>query len=210
MDKMSQEEIEQPSPDGTTPLMQLIAQAAVHKNNIAPLDQLLVEMTEKGKLKAWQIMETSIIFDNTTVFKTFFGNGCAEEEAGTRLAKTAIQCESVDILKIIWAKFPGVGVNKELAETCQTIAMQKALGFPIVQTVSSELLEMSAKFPKFNEGIENTVKPLPEDARLVDIKTQIMPLLKDKFCTLKCFKANPKSMPICDWRSTPCQGDHNM
>ena len=76
----------------------------------------------------------------------------------------------------------------------------------------SELIQMSRKFPKFNESLEKLLKPLLHDAMEVDIERDIKPLLKEKFCGIVVqFGEDPTAVPISQWqpeKQKSCHGNH--
>ena len=126
-----------------------------------------------------------------------------------QMANLAVKSEQVEILSAIWKEFPSLveGSGQRGANT-QTIAMRELLGIKTAETVQSQLLGMSSKFPKFNEDIEESIEPLPQGIKVVSIEKDIHPLLKEKFCALDCYGENPEAMPISDWKPTPCHKKH--
>ena len=208
MNKMSPKQIARPGPDGTTPLMQLLANTVKHKDESSATHEFIRKMTDAGKFEAFHVMETSICFDDEAIFETLFDKICSVEEASV-LGKSAVQAENVAMLKLVRTKYPTIEVDKEVEERCQTKAMRSVLGIQTVINESSELMEMSSRFPKFNEGIEVMIEPLDGSIKFVDLKKDIDPLLKDRFCSLKCFGKSPKSMPIWKWKKRQCnEGEH--
>ena len=126
------------------------------------------------------------------------------------MANLAIKSEQVEILRAIWKEFPSLEEgSRQLGANTQTIAMRELLGTQKTdETVQSQLLGMSRRFPKFNEAIEEAIQPLPQGIKVVSIEKDIKPLLKEKFCALDCYGKNPEAMPISDWEPTSCHKKH--
>ena len=208
MEELTPEQIGQPGPDGTTPLMQLFANAVKHEGLASVINEIILEFTlGKFKFLIKDVLEGSIEFGNLTVFQKSFILGMSARDA-EQMANLAIKSEQVEILSIIWKQFPKAKRSQELGANAQKIAMREFLGIKKTENVQSQLLGMSSKFPKFNEDIEEAIQPLPQDVKVVSIEKDIKPLLKEKFCALDCFGEEPESMPISDWEPTDCHGKH--
>ena len=154
-------------------------------------------------------MESSIHFGNVNIFRKLFTLGISKEDS-KYFAKLATLTEDTDILKIILESFPSFkGYCQDIGRNCQTVPMRELLGLSMDVDINSQLVKMSAKFPKFNEGLEISIKEISKDAKNVAIKKDIEPLLKEQFCGLvACYGKNPKSVPISKWRRYPCDGEH--
>ena len=210
MGELTPKQIAQPGPDGTTPLMQLFANA-VKLEHFASVIEALIMAFSLSKFTIKDVLEGSIHFGNKSIFQTLCTTYGLPTEDAKLMAHLATMSEQVEILEIILKKFP------KLKESCceagmnsQSMAMREFLGIQETEEAGSQLLRMSRKFPKFNEDVEEIIQPLPKDATMVRIEKDIKPLLKEKFCALRCFGENPKSMPVSDWDPTKskCHGRH--
>ena len=209
LEELTPEQIAQPGPDGTTPLMQLFANAVKHEGYASDINKIILYFTlDKGKFLVKDVLEGSIEFGNLSIFRKCFNLGLSARDA-EQMANLAIKSEQVEILRLIWKQFPSLQEgSRQLGAKAQTIAMGEFLGILKTETVQSQLLGMSSKFPKFNEDIEDAIQPLPRDIKVVSIEKDIKPLLKEKFCALACYGENPEAMPISDWKPTSCHKKH--
>ena len=211
MDNMTPEKIAKIGPDGTTALMQLFANVKKKQEFSPEIEQLIIHyatMAQKFLLK--DVMEASITFGNAAIFETFFNLTVTPIDA-MDLARIAVLSEDKKILEIILKAHPQLKPQcQELGRKCQTRPMLEFLGN--ISSEESELIKMSRKFPKFNEGLEKPINPLPHYAKEVNIEGDIKPLLRDKFCGIvECFGEDPGAVPISKWQpenQKACHGKH--
>ena len=207
MGELTPKQIAKPGPDGTTPLMQLFANAVKHEHIASDIKALIMDFS-LSKFTVKDVLEGSIHFGSKSIFQHVFALGLSVEDA-KQMAHLATMSEQVEILKIILEKFPMLKEScREAGMNSQTTTMREFLGIQETAAAESQLVRMSRKFPKFNEDMEETIPPLPKDATMVSIEKDIKPLLKENFCALQCFGENPKSMPVSDWEPTECHGKH--
>ena len=199
MKKMTVEDIAQHGPDGTTPLMELFANVSKKKDQSSKIESTIIHFHEKFVLNT--VLESSIYFGNVDIFSKLFTLGISKEES-KHFATLATLTEDINILEIIFARFPSLKEYcREIGRNCQTVPMREMLELSMEVNVNPQLVKMSAKFPKFNEGLEIAIKKISKDVKSINIKMDIEPLLKKQFCGLvACYGKHPKTMPISTWR----------
>ena len=211
LELLTPEDVALPGPDGTTALMQLFANACKHQDLAGVQNDLeiILDMFTLEKFGLNSVLEASIYFGNVPVFQKFCKMGVTEEECA-HFAKLATLSEDTDILQYILKKSPSLKSScQQTGRNCQSKAIREMLGLPLVQNIKSQLLEVSARFPKFNEDIEPGIKMLPTNTKVVDISQDIEPLLKEPFCgLLHSYQKNPKKMPISKWKRHSCTQTH--
>ena len=207
LEELTPEQIAEPGPDGTTPLMQLFANAVKYEDFASVVKIIVVFFTVvRSKFLLKDVLEGSIAFGNLNIFQIVFKHCNKPAKEAQEIANLAIKSEQVEILKIILKQFPILeGSIYELGKDTQSLEMREFLGLQKTENVMTQLLGMSSKFPKFNEATEEVIQPLPPDAQMVNIEDDIIPLLKEEFCPLDCFGENPKAMPISEWKPSPCR-----
>ena len=209
MGELTPKQIAKPGPDGTTPLMQLFANAVKHEHLASDIEAL-IKAFSLSKFTVKDVLEGSIHFGSKRIFQHLFALGLSIEDA-KQMANLATMSEQVEILEIILEQFPMLKEScREAGINSQTTTMREFLGIQETGAAESQLVRMSRKFPKFNEDVEEIIQPLPKDATMVSIEKDIKPLLKEKFCALRCFREKPTSMPVSDWDPTKskCHGRH--
>ena len=213
MTKMTPEQIAERAPDGSSPLQQLLSNSAKHQSLKPTIDRFILKHAWK-KMGVRNALQASILFDNSAVFQHFISHSMPQDEV-ENLAKIAALCENTEILAMIIRKYSDVKTCiKSLGLKYQKQEVYKFLGLqPPDSEPEPQLVSMSRRFPKFNDSIEATIPPLPLDAEEINIQKDIVPHLKDRFCTFKCFRSSMeqggvRSMPISKWIPTPCSGDH--
>ena len=162
---MSVEDIAQPGPDGTTPLMQLFENVS-KKNFFSTVIEInIIHFYLKFGLK--NVLESSIYFGNINIFSKLFTLGVSEEDS-KHFANLATMAEDTNILEIILKRFPSFkGYCREIGKNCQTMPIRKMLGLSMDISANSQLIKMSAKFPKFNEDVEISIEKISKESNPV-------------------------------------------
>ena len=71
LEELTPEQIAQSGPDGTTPLIQLFANAVKHEHLASFINEIILEFTlDKFKFLVKDVLEGSIEFGNLSIFKT--------------------------------------------------------------------------------------------------------------------------------------------
>ena len=211
LDKLTPEQVRMPGPDGTTPCMHIVANSMRYKecqDSAAGCEIILY--LDVMKLGMKDVLNASICFGNERTFKRIFDRVLYEENARD-FAQLATLAGDTKILQLILQKFPNLErFCQKIGRDCHSKSMRQMLHITENVNSNSQLVNMSAKFPKFNEDIEQGIKPLSRHAEEIDIKRDIEPLLKETFCGLATrYGDNPQSMPISQWERSPCKWNHN-
>ena len=213
LSKMEGGQIDQVSPDGTTSLMQLFANADRHERMAAEIEGIIIDNTP-SKFELIQVLEASIVFGNTRVLEKILSQQILQHSDIEHLAELGAQCEDIKVLDLIFKKWPELkAFCQKLDYSYQSREMYSFLdiSLPPTETVS-ELVAMSRKFPRYNEAVEVSMEPLPPDLSSISLEEDIEPHCKGEFCTFKSFqsrRANAiQSIPISKWKPTPCHGKH--
>ena len=177
LEKMTVETIAQPGPDGTTPLMQLFANVSKKKEFSSDIEMVIVYFSQKFGLK--KILELSIHFGNVNIFSNLFALGISNKDS-KHFAKLATLAEDIDILEIILARFPLLKEYcREIGSKCQAVPMRDKLGLSKDTDVDSQLVKMSAKFPKFNEDLEIPIRKISDSAKSINCLLYTSPSPRD-------------------------------
>ena len=200
---LTNEQVDEKSPDGTTALMQMCAGAKKYgKEKSKKVVQLITR--NKHKFETGNISKAAIYFGHLELFKN------VSSDMSTTLARDyfeiAVQSNSCDILKFLLNRYPSVNDRANYtALSSQSLKVRTILGTPnSVPSEQTQLCTMSMEFPVFNDKVEEEISPIDPNTAQIDIENDIIPHLKEKFCPLRCYGLEPKAIPICDWRPTNC------
>ena len=188
LNNLSAEQIDRAGPDGTTPLMQLLAAAKKGQQEEEIVKLITVY---KFHFEIVKILEMAAYFGNTALFEILFNfDGCTEEEV-KRLVGLAVLSDQVPIVQLILQKSAYLNsYAAEVGENHHSKKMREVLSVPrkISQLDDiSQLIKMSVKFPKFNDCVESQIQPLGKDVKSIDIEKDVLPHLKKPFCPLSCY-----------------------
>ena len=186
LDNLSLEQIQQPGPDGTTPLMQLFAAAKVNEIREKKIRDILIVYMFHFGMK--QILEMAVLFANYRVFEIFHSFGCTPKMADN-LLELAILSDQVKMVTLILQEHESlqsfaakVGRNHHLK------SMRHCLGLSLADEKGvSQLTTMSRKFPKFNDCLESKIKPMDPKVEVINLEQHVVPHLKQAFCPLRCY-----------------------